>query len=204
MNAFNIYLAGVGGQGIGLLSEILLRGADHAGLKVKAVDTHGLAQRGGIVVSSLRFGERVYSPLILEKEADLVVALERHEALRGAQTALKDGGTLIYYNTIWQPLDVRLNRNEQTSEEMITRQCEKGGIRKIKVFKDDLQDARMQNVIVLAHIAKHELIPNVKKEHYLTAMDDLMQASMLEANIKLFEEELQAAETGRASTNRGG
>ena len=196
MNAFNIYLAGVGGQGIGLLSEILLRGADHAGLKVKAVDTHGLAQRGGIVVSSLRFGERVYSPLILEKEADLVVALERHEALRGAQTALKDGGSLIYYNTVWQPLDVRLNRNEQISEEMITRQCEKGGIREIKVFKDDLQDARMQNVIVLAHIEKHELIPNVKTEHYLKAMDDLMQASMLEANIKLFEEELQAAETG--------
>ena len=204
MKAFNIYLAGVGGQGIGLLSEILLRGADHAGLKVKAVDTHGLAQRGGIVVSSLRFGERVYSPLILEKEADLVVALERHEALRGAQTALKDGGTLIYYNTVWQPLDVRLNRDEQTSEEMITRQCEKGGIRKIKVFKDDLQDARMQNVIVLAHIEKHELIPNVKTEHYLKAMDDLMQASMLEANIRLFEEELQAAETGRARTNRGG
>jgi indolepyruvate ferredoxin oxidoreductase beta subunit len=46
MKAFNIYLAGVGGQGIGLLSEILLRGADHAGLKVKGVDTHGLAASG--------------------------------------------------------------------------------------------------------------------------------------------------------------
>jgi len=48
----------------------------------------------------------------------------------------------------------------------------------------------MQNVIVLAHIDKHALIPKVKTEHYLQAMDDLMQASMLEANIKLFEEEL--------------
>lgn len=203
MKAFNIYLTGVGGQGIGLLSEILLRGADHAGLKVKAVDTHGLAQRGGIVVSRLRFGERVYSPLILEQEADLVVALERHEALRGVQIALKDGGTLIYYNTVWQPLDVRLNRNEQVGEEMIARQCEKGGIREIKVFKDDLQDARMQNVIVLAHIDKHELIPNVKQEHYLQAMDDLMQGNMLEANIKLFEEELKAAHSLGSATGCG-
>ncbi|MDH3576024.1 MAG: 2-oxoacid:acceptor oxidoreductase family protein, partial [Desulfobacteraceae bacterium] len=97
MKAFNIYLAGVGGQGIGLLSEILLRGADHAGLKVKGVDTHGLAQRGGVVVSQLRLGSRVYSPLIFQNEADLVVALEHHEALRGTNAALKDGGTLIYY-----------------------------------------------------------------------------------------------------------
>ena len=60
MKAFNIYLIGVGGQGIGLLSEILLRAADHAGYEVKGVDTHGLAQRGGIVVSHLKFGEKVY------------------------------------------------------------------------------------------------------------------------------------------------
>ena len=59
MNAFNVYMTGVGGQGIGLLSEILLRAADHAGHTVKGVDTHGLAQRGGIVVSSLRFGETI-------------------------------------------------------------------------------------------------------------------------------------------------
>jgi indolepyruvate ferredoxin oxidoreductase beta subunit len=69
----NIYLAGVGGQGIGLLSEILLRAADHAGLNVIGVDTHGLAQRGGIVISLIKFDENVYSPLIGENQADLVV-----------------------------------------------------------------------------------------------------------------------------------
>ncbi len=47
MKEYNIYMTGVGGQGIGLLSQTLLRGADHAGLEVMAVDTHGLAQRGG-------------------------------------------------------------------------------------------------------------------------------------------------------------
>ena len=109
MNGMDIYLTGVGGQGIGLISEILLRSADHAGFKVKAVDTHGLAQRGGIVVSQLRIGPNVHSPLIREGKADLVIALERHEALRAAQAFLKPGGTLVYYNVVWQPLDVRLN-----------------------------------------------------------------------------------------------
>ena len=193
MQSFNIYLAGVGGQGIGLLSEVLLRGADRAGLKVKAVDTHGLAQRGGIVVSRIRLGDHVHSPLILTGEADLVVALERHEALRGVHTALKDGGTLVYYNTVWQPLEVRLNLAESVSEEIISRQCAQRNIREVKAFRVDLEDVRMQNVVLLAHIEKHELIPNVKKEHYLKAMDDLMQGRMLEANLKLFEEELKVA-----------
>ncbi len=189
MKTFNIYLTGAGGQGIGLLSEILLRGADHAGLKVKGVDTHGLAQRGGIVVSNIRLGESSYSPLIAKNEADLAVALERHEALRCINTALKKSSTLIYYNTSWQPLDVRLNRAETVSEKIISRQCKKRDIREIKLFKGDLKDARMQNMVVLANIDKHDLIPGVKKEHYLQAMDDLMQGSLLETNVNLFEEE---------------
>jgi indolepyruvate ferredoxin oxidoreductase beta subunit len=189
MKAFNIYLAGVGGQGIGLLSEILLRSADYAGLKVKGVDTHGLAQRGGIVVSNLRLGNGVYSPLISRNEADLVIALELHEALRGANTFLKDGGTLIYYNTVWQPLDVRLNLAEPVSEKMISQQCRKRNIKEMCVFKAELMDSRMQNMVVLANIDKHNLIPGVKKKHYLQAMDDLLQGRRLEKNIKLFEEE---------------
>ncbi len=189
MKAFNIYLAGVGGQGIGLLSEILLRGADHAGLIVKGVDTHGLAQRGGIVVSQLRLGSRVYSPLILQNEADLVVALERYEALRGTNMALKDGGTLIYYNTTWQPLYVRLNLAEPVSEAMISKQCRKRNIREISLLKADLKDSRMQNIVLLANIEKYGLIPGVKKEHYLQAMDDLLQGRLLETNIELFEKE---------------
>jgi indolepyruvate ferredoxin oxidoreductase beta subunit len=189
MKAFNIHLAGVGGQGVGLLSEILLRGADHAGLKVKGVDTHGLAQRGGVVVSQLRLGSRVYSPLIFQNEADLVVALERHEALRGINTALKDGGTLIYYNTAWQPLEVRLNLAEPVSEALISKQCQKRNIREISIFKADLKDARMQNIVLLANIDKYSLIPGVKKEHYLQAMDDLLQGRLLEDNVELFEKE---------------
>ncbi|MEW6672100.1 MAG: 2-oxoacid:acceptor oxidoreductase family protein [Thermodesulfobacteriota bacterium] len=190
MKPFNIYLTGVGGQGIGLLSEILLRAGDHAGLIVKGVDTHGLAQRGGIVVSRLRFGQGAYSPLIAAGEADLVVALERHEALRGVNTALKDGGTLIYYDTVWQPLEVRLKKAPPVDGQTIALTCRKRRIREIRVYKPDLKDAQMQNIVVLAHIGRHELIPAVSRDHYKAAMDDLMSGAMLSKNLALFEAEL--------------
>jgi len=189
MKSFNIYLTGVGGQGIGLLSEILLRSADHAGLKVKAVDTHGLAQRGGIVISHLRFGEKVFSPLIFRNQADLAIALERHEALRGLNAALKDNGTLIYYDTSWQPLEVRINAADPVTKEMIHRICLKRNIRDLTVFKAGLKDVRMQNMIVLANIEKNKLIPGIKKAHYYEAMEDMMQGTLLKTNLKLFEEE---------------
>lgn len=188
MKSFNIHITGVGGQGIGLLSETLLRSADHAGLKVKAVDTHGLAQRGGIVISQLRFGDNVFSPLILRNQADLVVALERHEALRAVNSALKDNGTLIYYDTAWQPLGVRIDDAGPVTNDMIRRICRKRNIRNISVFKAGLKDARMQNIVVLANIHRHNLIPDIKKEHYYEAMKDLMQGDMLKRNLELFEE----------------
>ena len=189
MEVNNIYLAGVGGQGIGLLTETLMRAADHAGLKVKGVDTHGLAQRGGVVISQLRFGDTVHSPLIPEGDADMVVALERHEALRALNTFLKDGGTVIYYNTIWQPLEVRLNAAEEVSEAVISEECRKRKIKEIKVFKENLKDTRMQNIVLLAAIDKHRLIPDIKTEHYIQAMEDLMEGRMLENNMKVFQEE---------------
>lgn len=185
----NIYLTGVGGQGIGLLSEILLRAGDHAGLTVKGVDTHGLAQRGGMVVSHIRFGKEAYNPLIPEGEADMVVALERHEALRGMNAALRDGGTLIYYNTVWQPLEVRLKAAEEVSELVISGQCQKRNIREISVFKPDLEDVRMQNTVLLANMDKHGLVPEVKTQHYHQAMTDLLSGAALEKNLALFDAE---------------
>ena len=189
MKSTNIYLTGVGGQGIGLLAEILLRAADHASLRVKGVDTHGLAQRGGIVVSQLRIGDNVHSPLIPKGEADMVIGLERHETLRAMNLFLRDGGTVIYYNAVWQPLEVRLNEAQEISEEDISKQCIKRGIKEIKVFKDDLKDARMQNIVLLANIDRHHLIPEVQTEHYIKAMEDLMEGNMLKNNMKLFREE---------------
>lgn len=187
MSPFNIYLSGVGGQGIGLLSEIVLRAADHAGYTVKAVDTHGLAQRGGIVVSQIRMGSRVHTPLVQTNAADLVVSLERHEALRALNRAARDGGTLIYYNTVWQPLDVRLGAAEEVACETIQSQCRARRIRLLEVFEPDLPDTRMQNIALLAHIYKGQLIPGIELGNYRQAMEDLMAGGMFQANMSLFE-----------------
>ncbi len=185
-NQFSIYLTGVGGQGIGLISEIILRAADHAGHQVKGVDTHGLAQRGGIVVSQIRIGKKVHTPLIPRGQADLVVALERHEALRAVTGALKNGGSLVYYNTVWQPLPVRLNQDKEVSEEMVSRACGNRRIKEYKVSTPDLDDPRMQNIVVLAVIDQKTLIPGIETGHYTAAMKDLMAGAMLEQNMRLF------------------
>lgn len=190
VDTFNIYLAGVGGQGIGLLSEMILRSADHAGLRVKAVDTHGLAQRGGKVVSQIRMGRNVHTPLIPAGQADLVVALERHEALRAVVEFARPGGFVIYYNTAWQPLDVRLGAAAEVSAADIQAQCRQRRIGLREVCQAGLQDARMQNMVVLAHIARGGLIPGILLRHYLLSMEDLMAGSMLKRNRLLFEKTL--------------
>jgi indolepyruvate ferredoxin oxidoreductase beta subunit len=192
MQSFNIYLTGVGGQGIGLLSEVLMRAADHAGLPVQAVDTHGLAQRGGVVISNIRVGDSIYSPLIGTGEADMVVALERHEALRGMNTYLKDAGTLLYYNTTWQPLEVRLNQAPAVTSEIIADECLRRRIKSIVVFKSGLRDVRMQNTVVLARIAADRLVPDVAIEHYRMAFDDLLGGTVRAKNLGLFDAEVQA------------
>ena len=131
MKPFNIHMTGVGGQGIGLLSQALLRGIDHAGITAVAVDTHGLAQRGGTVVSRIRCGEPVYSPLIMAGCADLVLGMEVHEALRGLTTALKPGGTLLFLNVSWQPLPVRLGQSPVVTDDDIHQAGKSAGARVI-------------------------------------------------------------------------
>jgi len=185
----DIYLTGVGGQGIGLLSEVLLRAADHAGFPVKGVDTHGLAQRGGVVVSHIRLGESAHSPLISTQNADMVIALERHEAFRGLNGYLKDGGTLIYYDAVWQPLDVRLKVAGEVTDQMIREQCGNRNIEICKVFRDAPLNPRMQNIVLLAHINRRKLITGVETDHYIRAMGDLMEGEMLARNVHLFREE---------------
>lgn len=192
MKDFSIYLTGVGGQGIGLISELILRAADHGGHRVKSVDTHGLAQRGGIVVSQIRIGDNVFSPLIPFGQADLAISLERHEALRAAGTVLKRNGCLIYYNTVWQPLPVRLNQAAEVTENDIQDICRERGIQVVSVFHEGLPDIRMQNTAVLSEIHGRRLIPGIDRKHYQAAMADLMSGAMLKENRELFDRRLTA------------
>ncbi|MBS3811493.1 MAG: 2-oxoacid:acceptor oxidoreductase family protein [Halanaerobiales bacterium] len=183
----NIYIIGVGGQGIGLLSEVLIRAADYAGLNLRGVDTHGLAQRGGTVQSHLRLGEGIHSPLIQKNKADLVISLERTEALRGINNYLKQEGTIIYYNTSWQTLDVRLRNTKEVQAKDIIKAAQKKEAELIEVYKDDLKEIRMQNIVVLGEIAKRKIVPQIRRRDYLKALDDLMEGEKLENNVSLFK-----------------
>ena len=96
-NTGNILLCGVGGQGILLASEITSSALIKAGLDVKKSEVHGMAQRGGSVVAHLRYGEKVYSPLIEPGSADIAVSFELLEALRYLPYYHKD--TKVIVNT---------------------------------------------------------------------------------------------------------
>lgn len=186
MKEFNIYITGVGGQGIGLLSQTLLRGADDAGLEVLAVDTHGLAQRGGVVVSRIRCGNRVFSPLTLAHQCDLVLGMEIHEALRGLGVAIKNGGTLVYMDISWQPLPVRLGQSREVMAEDITTACSQLDVRSIEVETGGISDSRMQNMALVGSVAKHGLIPGVSRTNYTRALENLLAGEILARNLDVF------------------
>lgn len=186
MKRFDIYLIGVGGQGIGLLSETILRAADHGNIPVSGVDTHGLAQRGGMVVSHVRLGSTLTTPLIRRGRADLVVALERTEAYRALYSHARSGGTLVYYDTSWQTLSTRLGREDEVSKSLLEMECMKKKVNLHRVRMEELEDYRMQNMVLLGKIASLSLVPYIGKEHYEEAMDDLMAGTMLEKNLQVF------------------
>ena len=94
MTVTNVLIAGVGGQGAILSSELLALTAIKAGFDVKQGEFHGVAQRGGAVFSHVRFGDKVYSPIARRESVDFMLALEELEALRYAHF-VKPGGTII-------------------------------------------------------------------------------------------------------------
>jgi len=91
----NIIITGVGGQGILLASEIISESAVLAGYDVKRSEIHGMAQRGGSVNSHIRFGKKIYSPLVMKGECDLLLAFEKLEAIRMADFINKEGTIIV-------------------------------------------------------------------------------------------------------------
>jgi len=182
---FDIFVIGVGGQGIGLLSEVLVRAIDHAGMRVKGCDTHGLAQRGGIVTSHIRAGSGAHSPLVSEGCADLAIALERHEALRAAERQLRTNGTLVWYDAVMQPLPVRLALAAEVSEKDVRDAAGRKGAACVRVFRDGLPDARMQNMAIVAEVLALGLVPGLGPGHVRLALADLLSGPSLESNLAL-------------------
>jgi len=99
---YQIFLAGVGGQGILSVTDILCNAAVNMGFKVHGSETHGMSQRGGSVFSNVRFGD-VYSPLIMERDSDIMLAFEPTEALRYANFIKPNGICLVNIHPIPSP-----------------------------------------------------------------------------------------------------
>ena len=115
MDTFNVSLVGVGGQGILLTANLLGRVAALAGLDVKKSEIHGMAQRGGSVASSVRFGDRVHSPIIPAGESDILVAFDRLEALRNA-SQLKAGGKALVNDVYLTPVTVSSGQQSDVAD----------------------------------------------------------------------------------------
>ena len=186
MKSSNIYLTGVGGQGIGLLTKILTRACIIAGYRVRGCDTHGLAQRGGTVVSHLRIGDELFTPRVPVGQADVVIGLERLEALRAATTMLKETGYVAYYDTVYQPIAVRMGEAKYPVGEELALVVKNRSGRLERVFLDDLSDPRMQNVALLGRIASTGAIEGVTKEVLSQALTETLPAKILEANMAVF------------------
>lgn len=110
MTVTNVLIAGVGGQGAILSSELLALAAIETGHDVKQGEFHGVAQRGGAVFSHVRFGDKVYSPMARRESVDYMLALEKLEALRYAHF-VKPGGTIIVNDHKVEPIRTADHRN---------------------------------------------------------------------------------------------
>lgn len=104
----NCLLCGVGGQGVILASKLIAYAAMEKGLMVRTTETIGMAQRGGSVVSHVRMGREIHSPLIPRKSADVIIAFEPAEAVRNLPY-LKDGGTVVVNQKAVKPVTITLS-----------------------------------------------------------------------------------------------
>ncbi len=186
MKPISIYLAGVGGQGTTLLSDVIGRAAADAGLSAMVSDTHGIAQRGGSVVSHIRIGEGPNSPLICKNQADIVIALERLEALRGACDMLKNGGILIYCNAVFQPASVRTQGAPYPSEQDVSEVADKKVATIERISTKGIHDPKMYNTLVLARLVKMGIVPEFTVERSITAISHTLPKDAFERNKELF------------------
>jgi indolepyruvate ferredoxin oxidoreductase beta subunit len=176
-------IVGVGGQGTLLTSRILGGITTHAGYDVKLSEVHGMAQRGGSVVTFVRYGEKVNEPIVEEGCADVLIAFERLVALRYAHF-LKPDGVLIVNDQRIDPMTVVTGAAEYP-EGII-----EGLSKKYKVISLDameeakkLGNPRVFNTIIVGVAAKHMDFP---KEAWLSVIEHTVPPKTIELNIKAF------------------
>jgi indolepyruvate ferredoxin oxidoreductase beta subunit len=133
----DVVLVGVGGQGILTIGEILLHAALDAGVPATFAPTKGMAQRGGFVKAELRLGADRVGPRVCDGGADLIVAMERSEALRGVRF-VKLGGSFVLYDDVWAPTGVMLGAARYPERDAVVRAIEAAGAHAIVLLPAEM------------------------------------------------------------------
>ena len=189
MKEFNIVVAGVGGQGILLAAEILGTAALKEELNVRVSEIHGMAQRGGSVISNIRIGEKVLAPTILEGSADVLLGFEPLETVRNLKFTSKN--TLILMNDEpVSPSGLTTKMMSYPSLDGITEKIN-GFTRNVVVVEaaelaKEAGSVLTRNAVLIGGLAATGKMP-VKIESLKEAIRELVPAKYLEMNMKAFE-----------------
>ena len=180
---FNVSLVGVGGQGILLTSDILALAAMHAGLDVKKSEIHGMSQRGGSVISQVRFGTRVFSPIVPDGASDILVSFERTEALRYVHLA-RPGAKILVNDMERIPVTVSSGL-QPPARDLPQRLAAYPGLMLVDANPLAIQagNLRAANVVVMGALSK--LVP-FDEEHWQAAMRERIPANLLDVNLCAF------------------
>ena len=181
----NILIAGVGGQGVLLVSEILSEACLRSGYDVKKSEVHGMAQRGGSVTSHVRFGKQVHSPLIEKGQADVLVSFEELEALRWI-AFLKPGGTVVVNAQRIAPMTV--SSGVATYPEDVLEQLRKRTSRTVAVdgigIAQKVGNPRVVNVALLGALSNHL---NIEASIWRETISLRVPPKTVEVNLRAFE-----------------
>ena len=186
-NSLNAVLAGVGGQGTLLAADVVALVGLAQGLDVKKSEVHGMAQRGGSVTSHVRWGDRVYSPLIAPGEVDLLIAFERLEALRYAGL-LRPGGALLVNDYRIAPVSVTLGADRYPSADEEAAAFAGTAVRRFVVpatrMAQDLGQARVNNVVMLGAMSA---LLDVPEGTWRDAIAARVPERYVELNLRAFD-----------------
>ncbi len=183
MKSMNVMVVGVGGQGTLLTSRIIGKTALKEGFDVKLSEVHGMAQRGGSVVTFIRFGEKVYEPVVEEGDADILISFELAEAMRYAHFLKKDG-IIIVNDCRIDPMTVVIGAATYP-EDVINRLKEKHEVHSIDGLKiaNELGNGKVLNSAVLGAAAK---FIGFDKEKWLEVLKATVPQKTVEINEKAF------------------
>jgi indolepyruvate ferredoxin oxidoreductase, beta subunit len=180
----NILLVGVGGQGILLASEILSEAAMLAGFDVKKSEIHGMSQRGGSVVSHVRYGAEVFSPIVPEGEGDILFGFELMETCRSLPL-LKPGGTVVANDLQISPPSVLMGQ-ELYPEGLVERIKEQFADFLLvdgQKIAADAGNVRAANTVLLGAVSKRL---SIQEEYWIRALERMVPSKAVDVNKRAF------------------